>query len=122
MNLRTEEALEIPFDYSAPPKEDPEFLILDIGGNVGALVVYTDEDYLGAEIDLTPSGMPRSHQVHTMVRRRRAVTRELIAGVFPEVAAGLYTIRGLNGEALGEVIIAGGRVTEHHVGNGSRAA
>lgn len=95
----------------------PEFLVLDIGGQVGALVLYTNEAYLGAEIDITPSGMPRSHRIHTTVRRRYALAEESVAGVYPELAEGAYTVWGLDGEPLAEVTIAGGRVTEHHLGD-----
>jgi hypothetical protein len=107
--------VEPPFDGSAPRDHEPEFLVLDIGGDVGALVLYADDTYLGAEIDLTPTGMPRNHHVHTVIRRRQAPAGELVAGVYPELPAGVYTVWGLEGQALGDITIAGGRVTEKHV-------
>lgn len=100
----------------------PEFLVLDIGGGVGALVLYADEAYLDAEIDITPSGTPRSHQIHTTIRRRRAPAQVSVAGVYPELAEGSYTVWGLDGEPLAEVTITGGRVTEHHLGDGRSTA
>lgn len=108
--------VEPPFDGSAPRDDEPEFLVLDIGGDVGALVLYADESYLGAEIDLTPAGSPRDHRVHTVIRRRRAPARDLVAGVYPELAAGVYTVWGLEGNALGDITIVGGRVTEQRIG------
>ena len=57
--------------------------MLDIGGDVGALVLYAEEACLGLEVDVTPAGAPRSHHMHTMIRRRRATDREFIAGVYP---------------------------------------
>jgi hypothetical protein len=92
-------------------------LVLDIGGDIGALVLYADESCLGQEIDLTPVGAPRSHHVHTMIRRRRAVDREFIAGVYPELVEGEYTIWGLDDRPLGQVTVLGGHVVEFHSGN-----
>ena len=51
-----------------------------------------------------------------MVRRRRAVGREIIAGVYPEVRAGDYIVWGTDGTQLGSVTIHGGRVTEFDAG------
>jgi hypothetical protein len=98
------------------PLAEPEYLVLDIGGDVGALILYADESALGAEIDITPLGEPQSHLIHSKVRRRRAVDREFVACVFPELAAGTYTLWGLDGETLDEVVIEGGRVSEVHGG------
>ena len=38
-----------------------------------------------------------------MIRRRRGVGREFIAGVYPELLEGTYTVWGLDGHPLGEV-------------------
>ena len=104
---------EIPFEDSGPRFGPPDALVLDIGGDVGALIIYADESCLGAEIDLTPAGAPRSHHLHTMVRRCRATGRDVIAGLYPEVREGAYTVWGLgNTGPIGEVTIVGGRVSE----------
>ena len=95
----------------------PESLVLDIGGEIGALILYADESCLGREIDLTPVGLPRSHHTHTMIRRRRAVDREFVAGVYPELPAGIYAVWGIDGEVITELVIAGGRVTEFDAGD-----
>ena len=94
-----------------------EALVLDIGGDIGALILYADESCLGREIDLTPTGAPRSHHMHTMIRRRRAVDREFIAGVYPELVEGAYTVWGLDGHPLGEVTVHGGHVSEFRSGD-----
>ena len=108
---------EVPFVDDGPGDGPPEALVLDIGGDIGALVLYADEACLGQEIDLSPAGMSRSHHTHTMIRRRRAVNRQFIAGVYPELRAGSYTIWGLDGEALADVTITGGSVTEYDAGH-----
>ena len=95
----------------------PESLVLDIGENIGALILFADEACLGAEIDITPVGMEKSHKIHTMIRRRRAVDREFVAGVYPELQSGTYTLWGLDGHALADVVITGGAVTEFDAGD-----
>ena len=84
-----------------PTQGPPESLVLDIGDDIGAPVLYADESCLGMEIDLTPLGAPRSHHGHTMIRRRRAVEREFIAGVYPELVEGVYTVWGSTGSRRG---------------------
>jgi hypothetical protein len=113
---------EAPFVDSGPLDGPPEALLLDIGGDTGALVLYADEACLGQEIDLTPVGQPRSHHMHTMIRRRRAVAQEFTAGVYAELRAGSYTVWGLDGEPLGETTITGGEVSEFRAGDCHLAA
>jgi hypothetical protein len=108
---------EVPFVDLGPELGPAEALVLDIGGDVGALILYADEGCLGQEIDLTPTGAPRSHHVHTMIRRRRAVEREFIAGVYPELVAGTYTVWGTDDHPLGEVTVVGGQVSEFQSGD-----
>jgi hypothetical protein len=107
---------EAPFVDSGPLSGPAEALVLDIGGEIGALIMYADEACLGREIDLTPAGAPRTHHLHTLIRRRRAFDRELIAGVYPEVSEGEYTVWGLDGEPLGVVTVVGGQVAEFQAG------
>jgi hypothetical protein len=47
-----------------------------------------------------------------MIRRRRATDREVIAGVYPELPAGAYTLWHPDGGELAKVTIEGGRVAE----------
>jgi hypothetical protein len=109
--------VEAPYVDEGPTSGPPDALVLDIGEDIGALILYADEACLGQEIDLTPVGTPRSHQMHTMIRRRRGVGREFIAGVYPELQEGAYTVWGIDGHPLGEVTIAGGRVSEFRAGD-----
>jgi hypothetical protein len=103
---------EAPYVDDGPLSGPAEALVLDIGGNVGALVLYAEEACLGLEVDVTPAGAPRSHHMHTMIRRRRATDREFIAGVYPELVEGTYTVWGVDGLPLGVVDITGGHVSE----------
>jgi hypothetical protein len=64
---------------------------LDIGENVGALIVYTDSRLVGREIEVSPKGNSAS-RTHTEVLERRMSGRAAFAGVFPELPAGPYSI------------------------------
>jgi hypothetical protein len=115
MTSEVSELSEAPF-VDEGPSATPESLILDIGDDVGALILYADEACLGQEIDITPAGQPQSHHTHSMIRRRRAVERELVAAVYPELRAGTYTLWGIDSRPLANVTVGGGRVTEFHAG------
>ena len=99
-----------------PGSGPPEAVVLDIGGDIGALIIHATESCVGREVDLTPVGAPQSHDVHTMVRRRRLLGRDAFAGVYPALAEGRYTVWGDDGP-LGEVEVKGGAVAEFDVGN-----
>jgi hypothetical protein len=105
------------FVDEGPLSGPAESLVLDIGGDVGALVLFAELICLGLEIDLTPVGECRSHHLHTMIRRRRAVDREFVAGVYPELTSGTYVVWGVDGQPLGQVVIVGGTVSEFQAGD-----
>jgi hypothetical protein len=86
-------------------------VVLDIGGDVGALVVHATGQLDGAEIELARRGELQAF-VHTEVRERRLPEATVYAGVFPAVAVGEYTLLGLDGRPDHDVTITSGRVTE----------
>ncbi len=96
----------------------PEALVLDLGSDVGALILNADESRLGREGDLTAAGQPRSHHLHTLIRRRRGLQHSVVAGVDGETRVDAHTLWGLDGLPLAEVNIVGGQVTE--IAGGSR--
>ena len=93
--------------------------MLDIGPHAGALVLYTDDDLAGAEIEIRPGGGPGRdpHRGARAPRRRPGAAR----GVFGSLAAGPYDLR-LKGGGPGsfdlrvEVVAGNG-----HRGDGSLA-
>jgi len=88
-------------------------LVLDIGEDIGALILYTAEGLLGAEIEVSPD-VDGAHRIHTLIRRRRIGGHELFAGVYPELREGTWRIFGLDDRVIGTVDIRGGHVTEYH--------
>jgi len=104
-------ATEAPYVDPGPRSGPAEALLLDIGGDTGALVVQAPEAWIGVELDVTREGEARSHHRHLLVRRLRAGTGEVVAGVLPTLREGRYTVWGPAGTAVASVGITGGSVT-----------
>lgn len=105
---------EPPYVDPGPGSGTPDALVLDIGGDAGALVVHAGEAWIGAELDVTRAGEPRSHHRHLLIRRLRTAGAYVFAGVLPSLQAGSYTVWDPDGRELAAVVVAGGRVTEVH--------
>jgi hypothetical protein len=85
-------------------------VILDIGEDVGALVVYTREELHGREIDVSPK-QNAALRTHVEVLERRMGTRTMYAAVFPTLPAGTYSVwRDFLTDD--EVTVIGGSVAE----------
>ena len=84
---------------------------MEVGGDIGALVVYTPDELAGLEIELARRG--DNHQfVHTEVRERRLPDGTIYAAVFPAVPAGDYTLLSAAALPALDVSVEGGRVAE----------
>ena len=88
-------------------------VLLDLGADTGALVLYTPAALLGAEIEISPdtAGAPRTHAA---VRARPVPGRTRYAVVYEGLAAGRYTLWRNHDTPGGQVTVTGGRVTSHH--------
>jgi hypothetical protein len=86
-------------------------VVLDIGGDVGALVVHTPADLGGLEIELARRNEDVAF-VHTAVRERHLLDGTVHAAVFAEVPAGSYTLVGIGSRPSIPVAVTGGHVTE----------
>jgi hypothetical protein len=93
-----------------PPSREGS-VIMDIGGDTGALVVYTPASLAGSEIEITRRG-DHAPFVHTEVRERRLPEGALYAGVFPGVPAGEYTLLPAATLPQRDVAVLGGQVSE----------
>jgi hypothetical protein len=76
----------MPHEHGQPDRIHAEDLVLDIGGEIGALVIYTPVELRELEIEISRAG--ESKRVHTQVHERVVNGRTLFAGVFPDLAAG----------------------------------
>jgi 5-enolpyruvylshikimate-3-phosphate synthase len=88
-------------------------VVLDIGGEMGAAVIYTDSALSGSEIEIRPQGRPWEG-VHTGVRQRDMPDEVCFAAVFGSIAAGSYQLRikGTDSEPIMAIEIAGGGIAE----------
>lgn len=85
--------------------------VLDIGDDVGALVLYTGEELRGSEIEVSLKG-DDARRVHTAIWGREVNGRVVYAGIYPALPAGDYTIWRDDTTPAGEVTIIGGMVAE----------
>lgn len=104
------------------PHADPEnpwagqgSVLLDIGGDVGALVVQMPEQMTGVEIEIRPAdSVPvGGHHPHVAVVARPVGSRLVPTLVYPELTAGSYELyeKGTNAVEM-TAVVAGGVVTE----------
>ncbi len=70
-----------------------ESVVLDIGEDVGALVLYTRPELHGREIELSPLGNDAG-RVHSAVLERCVNGQTLFAAVYPELREGEYQVWG----------------------------
>ena len=92
-------------------RSHPEQVVLEIGADLGALVLYTRDDLHGVEIEYSPTGADDDRQ-HKEVLQRPAGGRTLHAAVFDRLPEGGYTL-WIGGEpVVRDLHVAGGRVTE----------
>jgi hypothetical protein len=96
-------------NHSARPH--PEHVVLEIGDELGALIVYTDPDLHGSEIEISRRGEDerRSHK-DVLERSRRGSPS--FAAVFDRVEQGSYTLWLDGSPRARDVVVQGGSVTE----------
>lgn len=85
--------------------------LLDIGGDVGALVVYLAGDTPSGELEACPTGRP-DERFHTGVHEVVSPAGRVPVAVFPEVPAGTYDLLDPEAVPLATVAVTGGRVSE----------
>ncbi len=85
--------------------------LLDIGGDVGALVVYLPARPPSGELEACPSGRPTA-RFHTGVHLRETGVGPAHVAVFPSVLRGVYDVLDEAGAPIARVAVAGGAVSE----------
>jgi hypothetical protein len=83
--------------------------VLDIGGDVGALVARMDPETLGTELFLRPDADPTT-TVHTGVWERREAGHVVAVAVFAELPAGGYRVLDRGADTGRRVDVRGGTV------------
>jgi hypothetical protein len=91
-------------------------VVLDLGGEIGALILEADASLLGVEIEISPLPRPEETTVpvrtHSMVRERQTHPPTYDA-VYPDLKEGRYTIWSGPYTPQATVEIVGGRITRH---------
>jgi hypothetical protein len=88
----------------------PGTVVLELGAGVGALLLYTPAELDGREIEISRDD-PGARRTHSQVRPRHMAAGTRYAAVYPELAAGSYTIWADEHGPAGRVVITGGQVT-----------
>jgi hypothetical protein len=98
---------------AVPPPSGEATVVLDIGGDRGAAIVFTPSSLEGSEIEIRPAGEPWAG-VHTGVRPRHLRDGVCFAAVFGTLVAGDYQLRvkGSRSEPVMSIGVTGGSITE----------
>jgi hypothetical protein len=85
--------------------------VLDIGDDVGALVLYTSVELVGAEIEISPDADPDRRR-HVAVHPRQYPGGTAYAAVYYGLEAGSYRLWAADGSVALTVSISGNSITE----------
>jgi len=96
-------------NYAA--RRHPEQVVLDIGGDLGALIVHTDAGMVGVEVEISATGHDRDRS-HKEVLEREIQGRPAWTAVFDKVRAGSYTLWVHDIPRERGVVVIGGSVAE----------
>jgi hypothetical protein len=97
-------------DHTLAPSH-PGTVVLDLGGDTGALIVYTGPGQHGQEIEISPITEP-VRRTHAAVRERRLAGRSAYCAVYPGLVAGEYTVWHDTTTPAATVTVTGGAVSE----------
>jgi hypothetical protein len=92
----------------------PGTVVMELGADTGALILYTPADMDGAEIEISRADEPGARRTHSLVRQRQLPTVTKYAAVYPDLRAGQYTIWLDEHTAAAAATITGGHVTNCH--------
>lgn len=96
-------------NYAA--RRHPEAVVLDIGGDVGALIVHTDAGMLGVEVEISAMGQD-DRRSHKDVLEREINGRPAPTAVFDNIREGSYTLWVDDVARERDVVVTGGAISE----------
>jgi hypothetical protein len=96
-------------NYSA--RRHPEFVVLEIGEEIGALIVHTDASMHGVEIEISATGED-AHRSHKEVLERSINEETAFTAVFDGLKAGTYTLWTDDTPRARLIAIEGGAVAQ----------
>ncbi|MGC5029795.1 phospholipase [Micromonospora sp. DT229] len=87
-------------------------VMLNLGGDTGALIIHTGRRLLGREIEISLADGGGQRRTHAAVRERQVQDGTFHSAVYPDLPSGLYTVWWDEMKPAGAVTVAGGVVTE----------
>jgi hypothetical protein len=96
---------------------DSGTVVMNLGGDIGALILYTPAELNGREIEISRADDPAAGRTHSQVRPRhtRATPgRHPVCGRLSGPGRGPYTIWRDQQSPAAATVIAGGQVTTSH--------
>jgi len=90
----------------------PESVLLDIGDEVGAMILYTGSELRGQEIEISPKFAP-DKRTHVEILERPLPSGETVfAGAYYGLRAGPYLIWRDAETVAEETVVCGGTITK----------
>jgi hypothetical protein len=89
----------------------PEFVVLEIGDDVGALIVHAGRETHGLEIEISPADDDGCRS-HKEVLERGSGVKPAYTAVFDRLPAGTYTLWSEGVARVRGVSVSGGQIVE----------
>lgn len=87
-------------------------VLLDLGGNSGALIIHTGRELHGREIEISRADGVAGPRTHSAVRERHVCDGVRHSAVYPDLEAGRYTVWWDDHTSAGEISVTGGAIAE----------
>ena len=100
-------------EHAAGPS-GPGTVVMELGADVGALILYTPAHRDGEEIEISRDDDPAVPRTHSQVRPRHLGAVTKYAAVYPGLAAGPYTLWRDERTPADSVTVTGGQITTCH--------
>jgi hypothetical protein len=89
----------------------PEYVVLDIGAEFGALIVHADAELHGVEVEISRTGEASDRQ-HKDILERSINGRPVYTAVFDQLEQGRYTLWTHGVPRARRVAVTGGEIAE----------
>jgi hypothetical protein len=95
--------------HEPAPRGGP--VVMDIGGDIGGLIVRLDDSLEGTELPIEFADDPR-RDIHTGVWRRSLGGETVVVAVYPELREGSYRIHPTRNHPGAKLDITGGQIAQ----------
>ncbi len=98
-------------DENHAARRHPEQVVLDLGGDIGALILHTRSGMLGVEVEISATGQD-DRRSHKDVLEREINGRPAFTAVFDNIREGTYTLWVDDVACARDVVVSGGAISE----------